>query len=111
MVKHIDYPGMVGALMYAATITRPDIAHAAGLLARTASKWNKDHVHAARHLLRYLRGTSDLCLTFDDTAGQRIVLGYADADWGGCLDTRRVTVLRRPANRPDAQLLESATVV
>ena len=77
--------------MYAATITRPDIAHAAGILARTASKWNKTHVHAARHLLRYLRGPSDLCLTFDGTSGKRIALGYADADWGGCLDTRRST--------------------
>lgn len=89
--RHEDYPGMVGSIMYAATITRPDIAYAAGLLARTASKWNKTHVHAARHLLRYLRGTSDLCLTYDRTAGERIVLGYADADWGGCLDTRRST--------------------
>jgi len=89
--RHEDYPGMVGSIMYAATITRPDIAYAAGLLARTASKWNKAHVIAARHLLRYLRGTSDLCLTYDSIAGERLVLGYADSDWGGCLDTRRST--------------------
>lgn len=42
----------------------------------------------AKHLLRYLRGTSDLCLTFDKEAGKRLLLGYADADWGGCQDTR-----------------------
>jgi hypothetical protein len=89
--RHEEYPAMVGSIMYAATITRPDIAFAAGLLARTASKWNKTHVHAARHLLRYLRGTTDLCLTFDAIGGQRLALGYADADWGGCLDTRRST--------------------
>jgi hypothetical protein len=89
--RHEEYPALVGSIMYAATITRPDIALAAGLLARAASKWSKSHVHAARHLLRYLRGTSDLCLTFDATSGKRIVLGYADADWGGCLDTRRST--------------------
>ena len=34
---------------------------------------------------------TDLCLTFDATSGKRIILGYADADWGGCLDTRRST--------------------
>jgi hypothetical protein len=90
-VCHEEYPAMVGSIMYAATITRPDIAHAAGVLARTASKWNKTQVHAARHLLRYLRGTSELCLTFDATSGKRLILGYADADWGGCLDTRRST--------------------
>lgn len=86
-----EYPAMVGSIMYAATIAGPDIAYATGLLARTASKWNKTHVHAARHLLRYLRGTTDLCLTFDGVGGQRLALGYADADWGGCLDTRRST--------------------
>lgn len=89
--KHEEYPAMVGSIMYAATITRPDIAHAAGVLARTVSKWNSDHVRAARHLLRYLRATTELCLTFDAVSGQRLVLGYADADWGGCLDTRRST--------------------
>lgn len=86
-----EYPAMVGSIMYAATITRPDIAFAAGLLARSTSKWSKTHVHAARHLLRYLRGTFDLCLTFDSTSSQQLALGYADADWGGCLDTRRST--------------------
>ena len=90
-VRGEDYPAIVGSVMYAATITRPDIAHAAGLLARYASKWNKDHLHAAKHLLRYLRGTSELCLTFDATSTNRTILGYADADWGGCLDTRRST--------------------
>jgi hypothetical protein len=46
-VRHEEYPAMVGSIMYAATITRPDIARAAGVLARTASKWNKTQVHAA----------------------------------------------------------------
>src|SRR4051812_870177 len=54
-------------------------------------KWNKSHWLAAKHLLRYLRGTTDLALTYDAKASQRVVLGYADADWGGCLDTRRST--------------------
>jgi hypothetical protein len=32
-----------------------------------------------------------LCLTFNGDSGERILLGYADADWGGDLDTRRST--------------------
>lgn len=90
-VCHEDYQAMVGSVMYAATNSRPDIAHAAGLLACYVSKWNKDHLHAARHLLRYLQGTSELCLTFDATSTNRTILGYADPDWGGCLDTRQST--------------------
>jgi hypothetical protein len=55
--RHEPYPSMVGAIMYAATITRPDIAYASSLLARTASKWSMNHVKAAKHLLRYLKAT------------------------------------------------------
>ena len=90
-VCNADYRAIVGSVMYAATISQPDIAHAAGLLARYASKWNKDHLHVARHLLCYLRGTSELCLTFDATSTYRTILGHADAGWGGCFNTWRST--------------------
>jgi hypothetical protein len=91
LAKHLPYPQMAGAILYAATISRPDLSYYAGVLARYISKWNLEHYKAAKHLLRYIRGTTDLCLTFDATGGQRMVLGYADADWGGDLDTRRST--------------------
>jgi transposase InsO family protein len=89
--KHMEYPQIVGSIMYAATISRPDLAYPANLLARFISKWSMAHYKAAKHLLRYIRGTTDLCLTYDTDAGKRIALGYADADWGGCLNTRRST--------------------
>jgi hypothetical protein len=89
--KHLPYPAMAGAILYAATITRPDLSYYAGVLTRYMSKWNFEHYKAAKHLLCYIRGTTDLCLTFDGTGGERLVLGYADADWGGDLDTRRST--------------------
>nr|ADE10054.1 rve superfamily protein [Tremella fuciformis] len=85
------FPALAGSILYIATITRPDIAYAASLLCRFISKWSLAHWRAAKHLLRYLRGTSDLALTFDAHGGRRALLGWADADWGGCLDTRRST--------------------
>jgi hypothetical protein len=91
LAAHEPYPQMAGAILYAATITRPDLSYYAGVLARCISKWNFEHYKAAKHLLCYIRGTSDLCLTFDANAGKRIVLVYADADWCGDLDTRRST--------------------
>lgn len=89
--RHLDFPSMAGGILYAASITRPDLAFAAGLLCRFISKWNKSIYKAAKHVLRYIRGTSDLCLTYDGSGSQRVMLGYADADWGGCLNTRRST--------------------
>jgi hypothetical protein len=85
------YAQLVGSILYAATITRPDLAYPASVLCRYISKWSLDHWRAAKHLLRYIRGTSDLCLTFDASGSKRVILGWADADWGGCLDTRRST--------------------
>jgi len=86
--KHLPYPSIAGAILYASTITRPDLAFVAGVLCRYISKWSIEHWKLAKHVLRYIRGTTDLCLTFDGDCGERIVLGYADADWGGDLDTR-----------------------
>lgn len=90
-VRHLDYPSLAGSILYAATVSRPDLAFAASVLSRYMGKWNEAHYHAAKHCLRYIRGTSDLCLTFDANSAKRLVLGYADADWGGCLETRRST--------------------
>jgi len=89
--KHLDFPSMAGGILYAASITRPDLAYAAGLLCRFISKWSIQIFQAAKHVLRYIRGTTDLCLTYDGHGSQRVLLGYADADWGGCLNTRRST--------------------
>lgn len=88
---HLSFPHVVGSILYGSTITRPDSAEAAGVLSRFISKWNESHWKAAKHLLRYIRGTTDLCLMFDGECGKRILLGYADADWGGDLETRRST--------------------
>lgn len=89
--RHHPYPAIVGSIMYASSISRPDLAFPASLLARFITKWGNEHYRAAKHLLRYIRGTTDLCLTFDANADERTLLGHVDADWGGCPDTRRST--------------------
>jgi hypothetical protein len=86
-----EHPQVVSSLLYTSTVSRPDLAKAAGVLSCFISKWNESHWKAAKHLLRYICGTTDLCLMFDGDCGMRILLGYADADWGGDMDTRRST--------------------
>lgn len=89
--KDRPYAKVVGAILYASTVTRPDLAYAASVLSRFISKLNEGHWSAAKHILRYICGTSNICLTFTGDSGKRIALGYADADCGGDLDTRRST--------------------
>jgi hypothetical protein len=79
--KHLPYREIVGSVMYAATITRPDLAYSAGLLARFMSKWSTEHYRAAKHMLRYIKGTMEYALTFDAGSSKRTLQGYVDADW------------------------------
>jgi hypothetical protein len=50
-VKGIPHLAAVGALMYLATSTRPDIAYTVGCLARFNSNLGIIHWHAVKHLL------------------------------------------------------------
>ncbi|KAE8539876.1 hypothetical protein D1P53_003813 [Cryptococcus gattii VGV] len=52
--QHQPFPKLVGSILYAATVTRPDLAHAASVLSRFISKWNESHWLAAKHCLSEL---------------------------------------------------------
>jgi deoxycytidylate deaminase len=87
-----QYAKLVGSLLYLANTTRCDIAASVGQLARFMSAPAAHHMNAAVHVLKYLKGTVDLGLTYNGKVSQRNVLhGFTDSDWGGCRDTRRST--------------------
>ena len=59
--------------MYAMVCTRPDIAHAVGVLSRFMSNLGKEHWTTVKQVFRYFHGTSDY--------------GFAtreDQDWKEC---------------------------
>lgn len=81
---------LIGALMYAATGTRPDIAHAVGTLSQFSSRPGKKHWAAAKRVLRYLKGTAHYALTY--SKDNEALRGYVDADWANCdIDRRSFT--------------------
>jgi hypothetical protein len=84
------YAELVGSLLYLSCCTRPDISYAVGSLARYMAKPSIEHWQAAKALLRYLRGTQSLGLNFGRVASGCLQV-FADADYAGCLDTRRST--------------------
>ena len=86
--KHLPYTELVSSIQYAATISRPDLAHASSVLGSYNAKWSEAHFKAAKHLLRYIRGTTDLLLAFDGESVERLAVGYVDAAWGADLDSR-----------------------
>ena len=58
------YGSIVGAVLYIALSTRPDIAHAATMRARVVSNPSYSDWLACKRILRYLKGTSSMGLTF-----------------------------------------------
>ncbi|KAI4338352.1 hypothetical protein L6164_016691 [Bauhinia variegata] len=86
---HIPYRPAVGSLMYAMVCTRPDIAHAVGVVSRFLSNPGREHWNAVKWIMRYLRGTSSLKLCFG--IGELVLHGYIDSDLAGDVDTRKST--------------------
>ena len=56
-MSHVPYTSAIGSLMYAMVCTRPDIAHAVGVLSRFMSKPGKEHWTTMKQVLQYLRGS------------------------------------------------------
>ena len=84
-----QYQSAVGSLMYAMLGTRPDIAYAVSIVSRYGSNPTEAHFSMVKRILRYLRSTIHLQLTFRGELHP--VKGYADADWAGDQETRRST--------------------
>ncbi|CAL8086765.1 unnamed protein product [Prunus armeniaca] len=49
------------------------------------------HLVAAKRILRYIKSTIDLGLTFTPQTATARLSAYSDADWAGCLNSRRST--------------------
>ena len=78
-----------GSLMYAMLGTRPDIAFAVSVISRYASNPTVAHSGMLKQILRYLKGTIHLQLTF--RGALKPLAGYTDSDFAGDHDTRRST--------------------
>jgi hypothetical protein len=76
----VPYLNAIGALMYLANNTRPDIAFSVNLLARYSSAPTRRHWNGIKHILRYLRGTIDMGLLYKKIADPKLV-GYADVGY------------------------------
>ena len=85
------FRSMVGKILFAANTCRPDLAFAASTLSRFLKDPRTNHLAAAKHVLRYIKGTLDVGLVFRGNARCQLV-GYSDADWAGDkVDRKSVT--------------------
>jgi hypothetical protein len=83
------YRQLVGSLMYLVN-TRPNICYAVNQLSQAMVKPTKLFWKAGKHVLRYLKGTSDYGLWYRQTDEVKLH-GFTDADWAGSPTDRKST--------------------
>ncbi len=89
--EHNLYRSIIGSLMYIATCTRPDISFAVGKLGEFLHQPTKTHLTAAKRILRYLQGTKNKQITYQNKGNgyKPKLVGYADADFASDPGSRR----------------------
>lgn len=85
--KDIPYQDLVGSLQWITCCTRPDIAFAVSQLSKFNAAHTVQHWTAAKHVLRYLRGTASMGISY--TGGTLSPMVYSDSSFSQCPATRR----------------------
>lgn len=76
-MSKVPYRELIGLLMYIANGTRPDICYAVNMLAQVAANPGRIHWEAAKRVVRYLKGTRNVGLTWGGSGAD--LVGYTDA--------------------------------
>jgi hypothetical protein len=93
-----DYASLIGSLQYLAVATRPDIAYAVNRLAAYTANPSFEHYGAAKRLLRYIKGTRSLGITYR-AQSERLVgpmdsnffFGFSDATFANADDRKSIS--------------------
>ena len=88
------YASLIGALMFLAIATRPDIIFAVVKLATYISRPGQTHWVAAKRILRYLKGTKDLGIIYvkeKDFNKANLLRGYSDASFNSEANAKSMT--------------------
>jgi len=81
------YQEIVGSLNHLALFSRPDISFSVSKLSQFSANPSVEHLHAAKHVLRYLKLTRNYSITYGHGDLQHI--GMSDADWASDKNDRK----------------------
>ena len=88
------YRSLVGSLNWLSTATRPDIATITNILSAYLHKSTPSHLAAVKHVIKYIKGTTDLGICFSTFKKENLeafikfpidqskILPFTDANWG-----------------------------
>lgn len=87
----IPYREAVGSLLFAAIISRPDIAYAVSNVSKYLNRHDNSHWNAVKRIIRYLVGTVNYGILYESDINNLSLLGFSDADFASDIETRRST--------------------
>lgn len=89
--QKVPYREAVGSLMFAAIVSRPDIAFSVGVASRYLDKYDETHWNAIKRIFKYLKETDHYGIMYTKNNAPNILKGYSDSDFASDTDTRRST--------------------
>jgi len=88
-VDSTKYRGLIGSLLYLTT-SRPNIQFGVCLCVRFQANPKESHFKAAKRILKYLKGTTNVGLWYP-CESNIILSGFSDSDYAGCKLDRKST--------------------
>jgi hypothetical protein len=90
------YRSVIGSLLYAAVLSRPDIAAEVAILSQFLDNPGQEHWDAAVYCLAYLKGTPDHGITYTrpsitSSEPLNVLTMFVDATWADDTDDRKST--------------------
>uniref|UniRef100_A0A0A9XU65 Copia protein n=2 Tax=Lygus hesperus TaxID=30085 RepID=A0A0A9XU65_LYGHE len=85
--KTVPYQEVIGCLLYLSQISRPDIIYAVNTLSRFNKNFQSQHWHAAKRVLRYLKGSVNMRLCYSKNSSGDLQV-FSDSDWGNLINNR-----------------------
>ncbi|UYV60737.1 hypothetical protein LAZ67_1002068, partial [Cordylochernes scorpioides] len=95
------YREAVGSLMFAYSVSRPDIAFATSQLSKYLDNPGQTHWTAIKSVFRYLKATPQLGILY---ASHQELTGYSDSDYARDIDSRKSTTGERKQTRNSLSL-------
>jgi len=88
--QNLPFRNLIGALLYVATSTRPDVSFATNYLSRFQNNYDQTHYKYALRVVKYLYSTRYVKMTYTKEDSD-ILDAYVDADWASDIVDRKST--------------------
>lgn len=90
--QNFPYHEGIGSILYLASKTRPNLAHAVGYASRHLDKPSKQDIANVKRILRYVNATRNLGISYNaNNSEDEELIGYTDSDYAGDVETRKST--------------------